>query len=73
MFSYGDDYLLLYIFFQILLQGKALYAQIFRFQAEGSSATQAALSAPVHLLSVEKATGWAGCAMIGNKEGKRTG
>lgn len=73
MFSSGNYYPLLCIFLQIPLQGKALYAQIFPFQAEESSATPAVLSALVRLLSVEKTTGWAGCAMIGNKEEKRTG
>lgn len=51
---------------------KTLYAQIFPFQAQESSATPAVLSAPTHL-SVRKATGWAGCAIIGNKEAKQTG
>lgn len=65
MFSYGNDYPLLCIFLQIPLQGKALSAQTFPFHAEESSATPAA---PVCLLSVEKATGW---AMTGNKEEKQ--
>lgn len=68
MFSYGNDYPLLCIFLQIPLQGKALSAQIFPFHAEESSATPAA---PECLLSVEKATAWAGWAMTGNKEEKQ--
>lgn len=68
VFSYGNDYPLLCIFLQIPLQGKALSAHIFPFHAEGSSATPAA---PVCLLSVEKATAWAGWATTGNKEEKQ--